>query len=141
MGRTCCTFRLVGLPSAWRGSSFCRFFFSCAGVAGRCWRSCCSFFFSERGASLGARLCWLIMFRIRLSVRLQSRARLSKCRICGRRRKEYSCATVETKRVRAPFGEETGDLLEDWLQHHTDERARGGALVGMLSLRCRRGAM
>ena len=25
------------------GSSFCRFFLSCAGVAGRCWRSCCSF--------------------------------------------------------------------------------------------------
>ena len=45
--------------------------------------------------------------------------------------------TVEVKRVRAPLSEETGNLLEDWLQHHTDERARGGALVGMLSLRCR----
>ena len=84
--------RLALSPSAWRGSSSCRFFFSCVRAAGRGWRSCCSFFFSARGVSLGARLCPLMMFRIGLGVRLQSRACSSKRRMCGGRRKVCSCA-------------------------------------------------
>ena len=92
MARICCTFRLAGLPLAWRAFSFCRFSFSCARAAGRGWRSCCSFFFSARGVSLGGKLCPLMMFRIGLGVRLQSRACSSKRRMCGGRRKVCSCA-------------------------------------------------